>query len=165
MEFCMAVLLLYGKAGLTEFTDEVVNRPEVQEMIRRIDFGVDPVAEAAGYNKMTTIIEIKLQDGSVISGRADVAKGNPANPMSYDEVAAKFLDCAAFAKWPAAKAKAIVGMVRTLEDAHSLSAITGAVRTLMVLRVSVWWAVVIGKWQVKSRILIAEGGSSLPDNR
>jgi 2-methylcitrate dehydratase PrpD len=124
MEFCMAVLLLYGKAGLTEFTDEVVNRPEVQEMIGRVDFGVDPVAEAAGYNKMTTIIEIKLKDGSVISGRADVAKGNPANPMSYDEVASKFLDCAAFAKWPAAKSKAIVEMVSSLEDAHSLGALT-----------------------------------------
>ena len=102
----------------------MVNRPEVQEMIRRIDFGVDPVAEAAGYNKMTTIIEIKLKDGSVISGRADVAKGNPANPMSYDEVAAKFLDCAAFGKWRAAKAKAMVAMVRALEDMLSLSAIT-----------------------------------------
>jgi 2-methylcitrate dehydratase PrpD len=124
MEFCMAVLLLYGKAGLTEFTDEVVNRPEVQEMIRRVDFGVDPVAEAAGYNKMTTIIEIKLKDGSVISGRADVAKGNPANPMSYDEVAAKFLDCAAFAKWPGAKGKTIVEIVRKLEDAPHLGALT-----------------------------------------
>ena len=29
MEFCMAALLLFGKAGLSEFTDEVVNRPEV----------------------------------------------------------------------------------------------------------------------------------------
>src|SRR5207253_2053132 len=36
MEFCMASLLLYGKAGLNEFADEVVNRPAVQEMIRRI---------------------------------------------------------------------------------------------------------------------------------
>jgi 2-methylcitrate dehydratase PrpD len=124
MEFCMAVLLLYGKAGLTEFTDEVVNRPEVQAMIRRVDFGVDPVAEAAGYNKMTTIIEIKLKDGSLISGRADVAKGNPANPMSYDEVAAKFLDCAAFAKWPAAKSKAIVQMVGKLEDVPRLGVLT-----------------------------------------
>jgi 2-methylcitrate dehydratase PrpD len=53
-----------------------------------------------------------------------VAKGNPANPMSYDEVAAKFLDCAAFAKWPAAKTKAIVDVVRNLEDAHSLNALT-----------------------------------------
>jgi len=123
MEFCMAVLLLYGKAGLTEFTDEVVIRPEVQEMIRRIDFGVDPVAEAAGYNKMTTILEIRLKDGSVITGRADVAKGNPANPMSYDEVAAKFLDCAAFAKWPADKSKAIVEVVHTLEDLPHLGAL------------------------------------------
>jgi 2-methylcitrate dehydratase PrpD len=124
MEFCMAALLLYGKAGLSEFTDEVVNRPEVREMIRRIDFGVDPVAEAAGYNKMTTIVEIKLKDGRTVSDRADVAKGNPANPMSYEEVAAKFLDCAAFAKWPGDKAKAIVEMVRGIERVADVQALT-----------------------------------------
>jgi 2-methylcitrate dehydratase PrpD len=124
MEFCMAALLLYGKAGLSEFTDEVVNRPEVREMIGRVEFGVDPVAEAAGYNKMTTIIDIKLKDGRTISGRADVAKGNPANPMSYEEEAAKFLDCAAFAKWPVAKAKAIVEMVRGIEQVADVRALT-----------------------------------------
>jgi 2-methylcitrate dehydratase PrpD len=124
MEFCMAALLLYGKAGLSEFTDEVVNRPEVREMIGRVDFGVDPVAEAAGYNKMTTIIQIRLRDGRTISGRADVAKGNPANPMSYEEVAAKFLDCAGFAKWPASKAKAVVEMVRGIERVTDIRALT-----------------------------------------
>jgi 2-methylcitrate dehydratase PrpD len=124
MEFCMAALLLYGKAGLTEFTDQVVNRPEVQEMIRRVEFGVDPVAEASGYNKMTTIIDIRLNDGRTVSGRADVAKGNPANPMSYEEVAAKFLDCAAFAKWPVAKALAIVEMVRRIEQVADVRALT-----------------------------------------
>ena len=40
----MAALLLYGRAGLGEFTDEVVNRPEVQSMIERVHFGVNPVA-------------------------------------------------------------------------------------------------------------------------
>ena len=124
MEFCMAALLLYGKAGLSEFTDEVVNRPEVQEMIRRVEFGVDPVAEAAGYNKMTTIIDIRLKDGRTISGRADVAKGNPANPMSYEEVATKFLDCADFAKWPAARGRAIVEMVRRIENVADVRALT-----------------------------------------
>ena len=116
MEFCMAVLLLYGKGGLTEFTDEVVNRPAVKAMIRKIEFGIDPVAEAAGYNKMTTIITIKLKDGRTVSGRADFAKGSPQIPISLDEVAAKFMDCAAFAKWPAVKAKAAVDLVRKLED-------------------------------------------------
>jgi 2-methylcitrate dehydratase PrpD len=124
MEFCMASLLLYGKAGLTEFTDEVVNRPEVKAMIRRVEFGVDPVAEAAGYNKMTTIIEIRLKDGRTVTGRADVAKGNPANPMSFEEEAAKFMDCAAYAKWPAGKAKAIVEMVRGIERVGDVRALT-----------------------------------------
>jgi len=124
MEFCMAAALLYGKVGLAEFTTEVVNRPEVQELIRRVHFGVSPVAEAAGYDKMTTLIDIHLKDGRTVSGRADFAKGSPANPMSFDEVAAKFADCAAAAKWPATKSKAIVAMVRTLEDVANVQALT-----------------------------------------
>lgn len=129
MEFCMAVLLLYGKAGLTEFTDAVVNRPEVQAMIRRIDFGVDPAAEAAGYDKMTTIVEVRLKDGRTISSRADVAKGNPADPMSYQEVAAKFLDCAAFARWPADKARSVVEVMRGIERVPDVRALTALCRT------------------------------------
>jgi 2-methylcitrate dehydratase PrpD len=124
MEFCMAALLLYGKAGLAEFSDEVVNRPEVQNTIERIHFGVNPVAEAAGYNKMTTIIEIRLQDGRTIGGRADFAKGSPAIPMSYAEVADKFLDCAAFAKWPPERAKATVELVRGLESLSDVRKLT-----------------------------------------
>ena len=124
MEFCMAALLLYGKAGLNEFTDEVVNRPAAQSMIGRIHFGVNPLAEAAGYNKMTTIIDIRLRDGRTISGSADFGKGSPSNPMSYDDVAAKFLDCAAFAKWPRDKAKAIIEGVRKLEGAADVRALT-----------------------------------------
>ncbi len=124
MEFCMAVLLLYGKAGLTEFTDEVVNRPAVREMIARVKFGIDPVAEAAGYNKMTTIVKVHLKDGRVVAGQQDFAKGSPLIPMSYDEVAAKFLDCAAFAKWPAAKAKQVVEMARKLEEIQDMRKLT-----------------------------------------
>jgi 2-methylcitrate dehydratase PrpD len=127
MEFCMAALLLYGKAGLTEFTDEVVRRKEVQDMIQRIHFGVNAEAEAAGYNKMTTIIEIKLQDGRTISGRADFGKGSPVDPMSFDDVAAKFQDCAAFAKWPKQKADRVVDMVRKLETVGNVRDLTALV--------------------------------------
>ncbi|MGA3234782.1 MAG: MmgE/PrpD family protein [Bryobacteraceae bacterium] len=116
MEFCMAAILLYGRAGLREFTDEVVRRPEVQAMIERVRFGVHPEAEKAGYNKMTSIVDIRLLDGRTISGRADFAKGNPADPMTYDDAAAKFEDCARFAAWPNDKIAAIVESVRTLED-------------------------------------------------
>ena len=53
-----STLLTKRKAGLAEFTDEVVNRSDVKAMIEKIDYGVHPVAEAAGYEKMTTIIDI-----------------------------------------------------------------------------------------------------------
>src|SRR4029453_8996891 len=44
MEFCLACLLLYGKAGLQEFTDEVVSRAEVQAMIERVHLSIHPEA-------------------------------------------------------------------------------------------------------------------------
>ena len=120
MEFCMSILLLDGKAGLSEFTDAVVNRPGVQEMIKRVRFYVDPEAEAAGYDKMTTIIKIHLKNGRTISGRADFGKGSPTNPMNFADVAEKFQGCAEFAGWPAAKANAIVDFVRNLEKASDM---------------------------------------------
>src|SRR5438105_6296468 len=96
MEFCMAILLLEREAGLAEFTDEVVNRSDVQTLMKKIDFGVHPDAEAAGFDKMTTIIEVELDDGIVVKGSADFGKGSPANPMSDAELADKFRQCAAW---------------------------------------------------------------------
>src|SRR6266852_4033379 len=124
MEFCMAILLLDGKADLTKFTDAMANRPDVQEMIGRVRFYTDPEAEKAGYDKMTTIIKITLKDGRVISGRTDFGKGSPTNPMSYDEVAEKFQGCAAFAEWPSAKANQVIDLVRKLEDVSDVRTLT-----------------------------------------
>ena len=124
MEFCMAILLLDGKADQTKYTDAVVNRDDVQKMIERVRFYVDPEAEKAGYDKMTTILKITLKDGRTISGRADFGKGSPINPMSYDEVAEKFRGCAAFAEWPVDKANQVIEMVRKLEDVSDVRALT-----------------------------------------
>lgn len=126
MEFCLAILLLDGKAGLAQFTDAVVQRPDVQDMIRRVNFYVDPEAESAGFDKMTSILKIHLKDGRVISGRAEFAKGSPANPMSYEEVTEKFMGNAEFAKWPAEKSKTIVETVKSLESEPNMSGLSAA---------------------------------------
>jgi 2-methylcitrate dehydratase PrpD len=124
MEFCMAILLLERRGGLSEFTDEVVNRPDVTAMIEKVDFVVDDEAEAAGYHKMTTIIDIELTDGRKISGRADFGKGSPANPMSYDDVANKFRGCCEFAGIAKPRADEIVAVVRELETLPEISRLT-----------------------------------------
>jgi len=104
-----------------------VQRADVQEMIRRVNFYVDPEAEQAGFDKMTSILKVHMKDGRVLAGRAQFAKGSPANPMSYDEVADKFRGCADFARWPRQKADAVIELVKTLESAAEVSRLTGMV--------------------------------------
>lgn len=135
----MAILLLERKAGLAEFTDAVVNRRDVQKMIEKIEFGVHPEAEAAGYEKMTTIIDIELSDGRRISGRADFGKGSPANPMSDGELADKFRECAAWGRLPKAKAEKVIELVFDLEKLKSVRELTrllavGAAKTARARR-------------------------------
>jgi len=124
MEFCMAILLLRGKGGLSEFSDAVVRSADVQEMIGRVNFYVDPEAESAGFDKMTSLLRIHLKDGKVITGRADFAKGSPANPMSFDETAVKFRGCAEFAAWPMNKTESLIAYVKTLDSVRDLSALS-----------------------------------------
>ncbi|MGE5526117.1 MAG: MmgE/PrpD family protein [Rhodospirillaceae bacterium] len=124
MEFCMAILLLERRAGLAQFTDEVVNRPDVKRMIEKVEFGVHPEAEAAGYEKMTTIIDIELNDGRKISGKADFGKGSPANPMSDEELANKFRECAEWGRLSSKAADRIVDLVFNLEQVKSIREVT-----------------------------------------
>ena len=125
MEFCLAILLLERKAGLEECTNEVVNRTEVQDLIGKIDFHVHPEAEAAGYDKMTSIVEIELESGEKVEGRADFGKGSPADPMSDEELAEKFRYCALYGGLPEAKleeALEIIWQLDALDDVAQLVA-------------------------------------------
>lgn len=117
MEYCISVLLLEPRVGLGQFTDGAVRRANVQEMIRRVNFYVDPVAEQAGFDKMTSIVKVHLKDGRTFSGREDFAKGSPTYPMSFEDIVDKFKGCAEYAGWPAGKTQQIIDFVRGLERA------------------------------------------------
>jgi len=124
MEFCMAILLLERKAGLGQFSDTVVRRADVQAMMRKINFYVDPEAEGAGFDKMTSLLKITLKNGAVITGRAAFGKGSPANPMTFDEAAMKFRGCAEYAEWPQEKTEKLIAFVQSLEAVADMSALS-----------------------------------------
>jgi len=116
MEFCLGILLLQGQAGIGQFTDEVVQRPDVQAMIARIHFWSDPRLGRSESDRLMTTIELRLHNGQIITAQNAVAKGSPGNPLTIEEVADKFHSCAQYAKWPKGKSDAIVQQVRSLED-------------------------------------------------
>jgi 2-methylcitrate dehydratase PrpD len=132
MEYAMAILLLERKATLSSFTDAVAQRADMQDMIRRVHYAVDPQfnkLELQGASLQAMLVEqsglkIYMKDGRVISGITQPAKGSPENPMTYDEVADKFRGNAEFAKWPKQKAESVIEMVKPLETAPDVSKLT-----------------------------------------
>ena len=94
--------------------------------MQKIEFGVHPDAEAAGFDKMTTIIEVELDDGSVVKGSADFGKGSPANPMSWSEVCAKFEETSGHGGLSAERARQVISMVEDLPDLPDIRTLTAA---------------------------------------
>jgi len=125
LPFNAAAILVRGRAGLAEFTDATVQDPEIQAMIDKIDYAAFDTIED-GYTNTTTLIEIDLTDGSTVSGEVHYPKGSPQDPMSYDEVAEKFQECADYAEWPKDKAARIVDLVRDFEAIDDVRTLTAA---------------------------------------
>jgi 2-methylcitrate dehydratase PrpD len=112
--FCMAIGLLTGKAGIAQFKDRWVRDGRVVALMKKVRHVLDPEIERQGYDRMLTSLEIRLRDGRVIKGTADIFRGHPARPMSRKEIEAKFAECAALCL-PKAKAHAVPAVVWRLE--------------------------------------------------
>jgi 2-methylcitrate dehydratase PrpD len=116
MEFCMAILVIERRAGLAEFTDDVVNRDDVQDLIKRVEFVADPEADEGGFREMTSLITVELTDGRTLRARAEFGKGSPANPMTDAELIDKFLGCLDWAGMPESVGHEVAGRVLALEE-------------------------------------------------
>jgi 2-methylcitrate dehydratase PrpD len=123
MEFCMAILCLDRRAGLAEFTDGTVMRDDTRKMMKRVRLEVDPEAEDAGYNNMTSIVRIRLRGGAVYEGRAAFGKGSPENPMEEREIRDKFLECVAAGSVDAAAGDSAADLILDLENQPNLGEI------------------------------------------
>jgi 2-methylcitrate dehydratase PrpD len=126
MPFSAAILALHRRAGLGEYTDEIVCAPATLAMMKKVDFYVNAEADAAGFHKMTSIVDILLSDGRSFSGRAEFGKGSPVNPMDWEEVADKFYGCASYGGLPVEKAREVVKMVADLPSLKDVRTLTAA---------------------------------------
>ena len=75
--FCMAIAILERKAGIAQFIDKKVRERKVVELMKRVTLYVDDEMEKLGYDQVRSKIRIKLKNGKILEGRADVARGHP----------------------------------------------------------------------------------------
>ena len=86
---CAACALLLGTAGVTEFADATVFRPDIVSLRQKVEAELD----AALPDGAARVI-IRLTSGETLSEIVMEAKGSLADPLSDGDIEAKLRDCA-----------------------------------------------------------------------
>jgi len=112
----VASALLGGRAGLDDFSEQAVGNPAVLELTRKMRVEVDNTLHKPGPEP--TRVTVTTRDGKTFSKVVQNPLGSLERPMSFDNCARKFRDCAR--KLDPAKAENVielVGRLERLEDA------------------------------------------------
>lgn len=78
--------------GLADFTDELVNDPERQELMSRVDVVPDPVCDEIYPYQFPAILRVRTKDGRELEEQVLTTRGGPQRPLSDDEIRRKLLD-------------------------------------------------------------------------
>lgn len=82
--YSTAVALIYGKAGLQEFSKENLDDKNVQALTRKVQVIADGNLSNIFPDKQSAIVTITTNEG-IYSERVDFPKGEPENPLTDDE--------------------------------------------------------------------------------
>ena len=82
--YATAAGLLYGKAGLQEFTEEAVKRAEILDLTHKVRVSSDDALSAVFPAVQAAIVTIRTRNGEY-TDRVDFPKGEPENPLTDEE--------------------------------------------------------------------------------
>jgi 2-methylcitrate dehydratase PrpD len=95
IEFCMASGIVAQRVGLRELTDDFVQRPDIQALMKKVEIVTtteyDPELPGAAPHDQVTV---RLANGQVIAGGPVArATGHPTRPLTDQQLYDKFADC------------------------------------------------------------------------
>ena len=95
MEFCMASGIVAQRVGLRELTDDFVQRPDIQALMRKVEIVTtstyDPELPGAAIHDQVTVL---LADGQTRAGEPVArATGHSSRPLTEAQLYDKFADC------------------------------------------------------------------------
>ena len=82
--YSVAVALAYGKAGLQEFGEEVLENEAIKALTQKVHVVADKALSEIFPDKQSAVLTIKTAKGN-FSERVDFPKGEPENPMTETE--------------------------------------------------------------------------------
>ncbi len=128
MQYCLAAALLDRKIGLGTFTDEQVLRLEAQSLMPKVTmYRIAGYQGQPSWTEAYNQVEVHLTDGRVLKERADRITQGALRGVTMDEIAAKFLDCAAVGLSQTATEE-LVGSLGNLEEVENVRVLTDLLR-------------------------------------
>jgi 2-methylcitrate dehydratase PrpD len=117
--YCIAAAFLRGGVSLDDFSDAAMTDPAVRALAGKVSYRID---RANPYpNAYTGHIRARLKDGRVLEERQPHLRGGAGEPLSRDEIEAKFASNARVGGWPQERARAALEWARGLWDQPSVS--------------------------------------------
>jgi len=90
LPYCITMGLLYGRVTPELFDDKVVQDPRVLDHIDKIKVFAEPEFEAAFPKVQRCHVVVDTTDGRSFEKQIDWPKGDPRDPLSDEEIRAKF---------------------------------------------------------------------------
>jgi 2-methylcitrate dehydratase PrpD len=117
LQYSLAEALYHGRLGVDGYSAASLRNPDILALARKITYRIDP--DAPGRDEYKGWVIVHLKDGRILEHIEPHNRGSAQNPMSADDVRAKFRENAA-RMLPPGPIGAIVQRVSTLEQAQSV---------------------------------------------
>jgi 2-methylcitrate dehydratase PrpD len=90
LQYSLAEALYHGALGKTAYSVESRSNPQILALARRVQYRVDP--DYPGPGRFKGAAKIVLKDGREFEEVEEYNRGSAENPMTYEELRAKFDD-------------------------------------------------------------------------
>ena len=90
MPFGAAVALTHGRASLEEYQAGMPENPQVKHIMERVKCVTDPKLDAQFPQRFAAWAEVDTTDGRTLRSELEYPKGDPENPVTWDEMKEKF---------------------------------------------------------------------------
>jgi 2-methylcitrate dehydratase PrpD len=112
LQYSLAEALTHGSLGKNAYRADSLRNPEILSLARRVSYYVDP--EYPGPGRFKGEVTITLKNGATLYEREEYNRGSVENPMTYEEIRAKF-DENASGFLSAARREKLAGLIKHLE--------------------------------------------------
>ena len=130
MEYCIAAALADGRVGLATFTDDAVRRPDLRKLMKRVVVREERRASAFPIGGRA-VVSLNTSDKANHTRIVETPRGDPQNPLTWDELCDKFRDCAA-AVLPGSAIEGAIETVAALDEIENIRKLVSALTPELV---------------------------------